>query len=394
MHIVIFEVALSGHHANYLSHLATLFLSQGHRISVTLLEEHHVDPVIVELLGNFPDRFKLIPLREGAFLRRGTKRLGVVGSELKCWLMFRQAFKRLQAGEQVDQVFFPYLDYCLHAIALLGSPCGSVPWSGICMRPSFHYHAAGVLAPIPKWRRVKAWLFRKLLGQRSLKTLFTIDELLEQQVHLEHPTITPRLVYVPDPAELSTRHNQASARNLFRLAQDDFVILVYGAIDPRKGIDQLLQGVRGQQLARKVRILVAGRHTPALREQLCHEHLVTSIDGYADSETEEAAFRAADAVWMGYRAHYVMSGVLVLAAFAGKPVIATRNGLIGWMTQQHSLGMAIDCEDPAKVNAAVRNLINQATWPPSMGMAGIQQRHSWHEFNRIILQGTASEPEH
>lgn len=387
MHILIFEVALSGHHANYLEHIAALFLSKGHRVTVSVLEKHVSEPMFSKLHNAYPQQLKVSALPELSLSLKIAKRLGVAGTELRHWLMFKIFFQQLNATEKVDTVFFPYLDYCLHVISLLGSPSMSVSWAGICMRPSFHYRDFGVLAPEPKWRSIKARLFRRLLRQRGLKKIFTIDELLEKHVHQKHPSLATRLMFVPDPAELSSRYDQASARNLLRLVHDDFIVLVYGAIDQRKGVDQLLQGLTHQKMLRNVRVLVVGRHTPALREQFSREPLVTSIDTYADCNTEEAAFRAADVVWMGYRSHYVMSGVLVLAAMAGKPVLATRSGLIGWMTQRYALGLTIDCDNGFEVAKALHSLLTaQTTVLSNSGMQTIRQRHAWAEFNSRILK--------
>lgn len=394
MHILIFEVALSGHHANYLEHSAALFLSQGHRVTVSVLNKHLSDPLFDRLQTAYPDQLVVHELPTNSFWLNATARLGVVGSELKHWLLFRLLFNRLKAIGEIDHVFFPYLDYCLHAIALLGSPTGRISWSGICMRPSFHYCPAGLIAPTPKWGFIKERLFCKLLQQRGLATIFTIDQLLKLHVNQKHPALAQRLVYAADPAELNDRYNQASARKLIGIAPDAFVILVYGAIDARKGIFDLLDGIRRVTLPRKVQVLVVGKQTSAMSDLTAQDPLVTSINHYVDSDIEEAAFRAADAVWMGYRAHYGMSGVLVLAAMASKPVLATRNGLIGWMTRQHALGIAIDCEDPGQVIEAVHSLINQASSSISIGMESIQQRHTWQSFNRTILHGTVSKQEH
>jgi glycosyltransferase involved in cell wall biosynthesis len=392
VHILVSEVALSGHHANYLEHIAALFLSQGHRVTVSVLDKHLTDPLFDRLQAAYPDRLVVAALPPQSFWLSAVARLGVAGTELRHWLMFKLFFQRLHATDKVDQVFFPYLDYCLHATALLGSPCGRVSWSGICMRPSFHYNGAGVIAPKPKWRSIKERLFYRLLRQPSLHQLLTIDELLEQQTRRKRSLNAQKLMFVPDPTELTNHFDRVSARNQLGISEQDFVILVYGAIDGRKGVEHLLAGVRNKQFMKNLKILVMGRHTPAIREKLQIEPTVMSIDSYVDAATEEAGFRAADVVWMGYNAHYAMSGVLVLAAFAGKPVIATQNGLIGWMTRQYKLGLAIDCENSHEVAQAIHRFLSTPRSDlSSTGMHAIRMRHSWIEFNRTLLQALPSE---
>lgn len=384
MHILILEAGLTGHHANYLERIATIFLAQGHRLTVCVRQEHSDHPLFARVQAQHPGRVDVKVIQPLRSWTQVLGRLGVVGSELSHWLMFKRSFEQLSNTDQVDHVFLPYLDYCLHATALLGSPFGGVSWSGICMRPSFHYSDAGVIAPRPKWSAIKERLFYRLLRQTSLNKLLTIDELLEHQTKRKCPLDAKKLAFVPDPAELTKNFDRFSARKRLGLPGHDFVILVYGAIDGRKGVEHLLAGVRNKQFQKNLKILVMGRHTPAMRDKLQSEPQVLSIDGYVDTATEEAGLRAADVVWMGYNAHYAMSGVLVLAAFAGKPVLATRNGLIGWMTRQHQLGVAIDCEDPELIYQTVRQLMDTSGAYPNAGMQTIQKLNTWKAFENAL----------
>ena len=387
MHILILEAGLTGHHANYLEHIATTFLKQNHRLTISVREEYSNNPLFTRLKASHPRcvSIKVIPP-----LPRWTRvfsRLGVVGSELSYWLMFKRLFEQLYVKDRVDQVFIPYLDYCLYVTAILGSPCDQILWSGICMRPSFHYGDAGVIAPKPKWSAIKERLFYRLLRQRSLQKLLTIDELLEQQTKEKFPMNAHKLTFVPDPAELTGDFDRTSARQRLGISEQDFVILVYGAIDNRKGVEYLLAGVRDKPFPKSIKILVMGKHAPELRNQMLCEPQVISIDQYVDAATEEAGFRAADVVWMGYRSHYSMSGVLVLAAIAAKPVLATRCGLIGWMTRRYTLGVVIDCENSHEVTKAVHALlVASPSVLPNCGMQTMRMRHAWTEFNRSILK--------
>jgi glycosyltransferase involved in cell wall biosynthesis len=387
VHILIPEIALSGHHANYLEHIARLFLSQGHRVTVSVRDTELGHSVLAQLRARYPEglRTKALPPadRPGRWL--STK--GIAGGELAAWWTFRRFFRELNRHDPVDRVFYPYLDYCLHATAWLGPPSGSTPWAGICMRPSFHLRRSGVVAPVPKFAAAKEWLFHRLLTNKGLQAVLTIDELLWRDTCTKRPGLASRLHYMADPAYLCTTMDRSGARTRLGLGPDDFVILVYGAIDNRKGIDLLLNGLRNRDFPKQVRVLTVGKHTAALRQSLAQEPLVTSLDGYADDITEEAAFRAADIVWLGYRSHYAMSGVLILAAIAGVPVIATHQGLIGWVTREHDLGDVINAEDASAVTESVLRRTGISFAAPSLGMNTVSSRHTWDEAMRHISNG-------
>ncbi len=345
MHIVILEIALSGHHADYLTRLVDLFISQGHRVTVILQAEHHKNSLIGILLKAYPDKLKLVALERTTLLERLVSKFGTVGGELKNWLKFKRTYEELSSKEHIDQVFYPYLDYCLNAIALLGWPAKAVSCSGICMRPSFHYKKMGVIAPKSRLDFFKELLFKKLLNNKQLKNIYSIDELLCEYV--KHK----KLIYFPDPSDIDLSYSKEASRELLGIPfNNEKVVLVYGALDGRKGIDSLLNAAA--QLAPEMRpaVLLVGRQSEAVKsllkddagKQLTGNNKLYVIDRFVDAKDEGIAFAASDAVWLVYSGHYTMSGVLVKAVQAGLPVIATPNGLIGYYTTKHNLGVVFD----------------------------------------------------
>ena len=78
-----------------------------------------------------------------------------------------------------------------------------------------------------------------------------------------------------------------------------------------------------------------------------------------DANTEEGymVFKASDVVWLGYREHYTMSGVMAQAGSMGLPVIACKKGLIGWFTEKYELGVALNNLDEKEVINAINRLL-------------------------------------
>jgi glycosyltransferase involved in cell wall biosynthesis len=387
VHILLFEMSLSGHHANYLEHIAQGLLSQGHRVTASVLDTELNHPVLVRLREQHSPHFRNVALPPADWLGRWLARLGVAGGELAAWRMFKRFYRVLELQDPVDRVFYPYLDYCLHATALMGPPSGSAPWAAICMRPSFHLSRAGVVAPTPKFAVAKERLFWRLLSDGNLKALFTIDELLWREATSSRPNLARRLRYLADPAVLGETLDRSGARARLNVAPDEFIILVYGAIDGRKGVDLLLDGIRWQTFQIPVRVLLVGKQTEGVRKSVARESGITSLDRYVDCVTEEAAFRAADLVWLGYRSHYAMSGVLILAAMAGVPVLATNQGLIGWMTREHALGDVIDVRQASEVSKCLLKRTAASTPTSTPGMYTLRSRHTWDKALRDISDG-------
>jgi glycosyltransferase involved in cell wall biosynthesis len=82
------------------------------------------------------------------------------------------------------------------------------------------------------------------------------------------------------------------------------------------------------------------------------------LDRFLNDSEQVAMFAAADVVWVGYRNHAYMSGVLVLAGRAGLAVVGTKDGEIGRLIERHCLGLAIRANQPAEIAGALLKLLD------------------------------------
>jgi glycosyltransferase involved in cell wall biosynthesis len=362
MHVLIIETALTGHHSGYLERIAGAYLKANYCVTVTVLQSDSKHPVIERIKCNYGAGFNVVSLDDVQYKNALQSSFGVFGRELALRSVFGEIYRAVQQQKSVDYVFLPYLDYCLYAIGLLGSPFGSTQWGGICMRPSFHYFRYGVIAPKPKFASIKQSLFLKLLKNKSLKSVYTIDELLHRFVVEAHPEWMHRLQYVPDPAEFKGNHTYESARRELGIPDDAIVILVYGAIDERKGLDVLVEALSRTDVSKRLHLLVVGKLQESIQPlisssmfcSLMKDGRCQVIDRFVDEDVQQMVFAAANLGWLGYSNHYTMSGVLILAALVGLPTIATRNGLIGWYTKKLNTSVTIEINDLSQVIRALK----------------------------------------
>jgi glycosyltransferase involved in cell wall biosynthesis len=108
-------------------------------------------------------------------------------------------------------------------------------------------------------------------------------------------------------------------------------------------------------------LVVAGEQDAATREflRLRAQRLNPApvlLDLFVTNEMELDLFSACDAVWLGYKGHYGMSGVLVQAYRFQKTVIATADGLIGWFCRGGGLGPVIDDLSPEAITRAIETV--------------------------------------
>ncbi|MDT8388526.1 MAG: glycosyltransferase [Thiogranum sp.] len=363
MRVLIIEPRMQGHHGIWIDWLARGLMERGLDVTIGTVRANRGHKIVTDLENANPKGLLTIvdlPLEEENGRSQGVIRL--VKSEYKYWLLFNRMLRAARKLSPVDVVFVPYLDYCVHLIGLVGSPFGRLPWSGVIMRPTFHYQRVGVVAGATPLDRVKKASIFRLLCNRTLLRCFSIDELLVRYLHQGTFRCRRSIVYLPDPVATISDISKKEAKAYFGIPMDCKVVLVYGALTYRKGIDALLEAVGSPTFDDTVHVLVVGCQDAEVRKLLSSVRNSLSLrihqrNSHVTQEEEMAAFKAADCVWMGYRQHYQMSGVLVQAGVSGVPVLACEEGLIGYYTKKYGNGLVVKIADIDSVINALMHIL-------------------------------------
>lgn len=304
---------------------------------------------------------------------------------------FRWCYSAMQAAERsgpISAVVLPYVDSCFYAIGVLGSPFGSRPWAAITMRQMLSVH--GLRASL---RRA---FTRRVSRARGLTGLFCIEPSMRT---LQASTRFDKISYLPDPAELRSFADPKSARHTLGVPEEAFVVLVFGAIDVRKGLVYLLEGMSELGCLEEVCILIAGAQSREIRELLSNHEFrdwaarrqIVEIDRFLDDDDVAAVFAASDCVWLGYVGHSGMSGVAVLAGRVALPIIACNEGEIGQLALTLRTGPVVDVSEPLQVAAAISELRVRSNWEryAQAGVAAFSE-HTPEKFASSVV-GALSE---
>lgn len=175
-------------------------------------------------------------------------------------------------------------------------------------------------------------------------------------------TVIPHGVY--DIYKLNLIGRQ-SARESLGFCSDDFVALFFGRIDPRKGVEFLVELVESGRLPTGVKLLFAGmdglssfdeslrkRFEMAAKSDKC----VAIVREIAFSEVERV-FEAADVVLLPYK-EGTTSGVLKLAIAFDRPVVASGIGDIP-ANVRPGTGVVYGMADPVSSIADALSLIRE-----------------------------------
>lgn len=348
--LLIIEPNSNGHHASYLKWIIEGAINNNYVVCLATFEETLSHPLIEPLIKQYHSSIILCTLPNSDAYCEQKSLLDIIKREFFYYNLFKEFYQKAIQLVEIEWILLPYLDYCTYAIALLGAPFDKVLWSGIVMRPSFHYQEMGVIAPNPKVNILKKYLFFHLLKQSTLKTIFTLDETLAD--FFSKKKLARKLTYLPDPSDILDLKGSISkeeARQQLNIPQDAFVVLVYGAISLRKGVDILLSMMQQSITPESLHILLAGQQAEEVKILLAQpivQYLIENgrlhqMDKLLNKEEEYSVFIASNIVWLVYRNHYTMSAVLVQAAQMGLPVIACVDGLIEYLTRKKNLGIIL-----------------------------------------------------
>ncbi len=408
--LMLFDLALGGHHGNYIQHLVDYWCEQnlpGCLEIVVLPEFLEVHRQTVSVLENHqhPD-IHLIPLQKAEAERLKPRDSGL-NRTLRNFQEWR-LYQKYAAARQATQALLMYLDTCELPLTVgMSSPC---PFSGIYFRPTFHYPALTSVSPSPKEQRQQQrerFTLARILRHSQLKTLLCLDPFVIK--HLDQFRTQASCVSLPDPVQLapcsSNQVNQLRAK--LGIEPDRTIFLLFGAIDARKGIHQLLDAIAllPTELAQRFCLLLVGATSAAEKAMIQPKITARSeaspvqiIQEYAFmSEAEVAAyFGLADMVLAPYQNHVGMSGILLLAAAAGKPVLSSDYGLMGELVRRYELGLSVDSKQPAAICDGLTQLLDQS--PDRLGnhpkMLEFAQQNSAQQYAQAIFQSLFSPVSH
>jgi glycosyltransferase involved in cell wall biosynthesis len=357
-YVLIVEPNFTGHRWRYAEWTADAYAEAGYRcviVTECCNEDHRLARKIAD--ANRTDL-------EIAFVDPAPRRSAVSLAKIsyaRHHQYFHRAYELLRNVYPIAFVVVPYVDYFLYALPFLGTPFGRTPWLGITMRTSFHHRRVGVKAPERRLvNAVKERLFVRAARTHGLKALLSIDPTLQEWAAHAVPKGGAAIQYLADPFPDVKPAPPAVSRARLGLARDGRYLLVYGSITERKGIRELVDALAGRDDAPT--LVIAGEQDDETRVWL-HErsrHLAPPplvLDAFITNDVERDLFSACDAVWLGYRGHYGMSGVLVQAYRFNKPVIATSDGLIGWFCRGGELGPTLDDLSPESIRRALGEVL-------------------------------------
>jgi glycosyltransferase involved in cell wall biosynthesis len=372
--LMLFDLSLGGHHGNYIQHQIDRAYQQGFKgtIDIVVLPEFasvHQDTVAaIDRAKQAQIEIELVAISEAEATALGSRSSGLSRTRrnFREWQLFCKYAEALHT----THALIMYLDTCELPLAMgMRSPC---PFSGIYFRPTFHYQMFANYQPTRKdklqqWRERLTWA--RILNHPQLETVFCLDPFAVTALAAQHSH--KKVVHLADPVQPypAKAADLVALKTQLGITAERQVFLLFGGVDGRKGIYQLLEAIEllPLEVCKQFCLLLVGQPHPTDSVNI-HQKIVTLCETKSLQAIEHyefipeaivpAYFQLADAILAPYQRHVGMSGILLLAAAAGKPVLSSDYGLMGELARRYQLGLVVDSTKPTEIAKALTTLLS------------------------------------
>jgi glycosyltransferase involved in cell wall biosynthesis len=391
-HVMLFDLLNGGHHGTYLGYLVQAWLQEPFSTRLTLVvspQFHTVHQEVVALVDTH-SQVELLVISDAEDAQRKQAsglQLGFVE-----WKLFCHYAQRVRA----THAMLMYFDYFQLAI-VFSQPC-PCPFSAIYFRPTFHYQTFTNTTFTFK-DQVRSWR-QKVLLTLALKnpqfhTLFSLDPFAVKTI--QQFRLPPAIVHLPDPVDIAPVSVQSvlDLRDKLGIEQNRQIFLLFGRLTERKGVYTLLESIKQlspescQQMCLLLVGEIVGQDKATVRQivsELCQTSPIQILihDRFLREAEVPVYFQLADFVLALYQRHVGMSGILLLAAAAQKPMLVSNYGLMGELAQRHELGLALDAGNPQHIAQALMHCLENPKLGHAEKMKAFALQNAWSAYAETI----------
>ena len=381
--ILLFDTITDGHHPDYLIHVIGFYSGKKD----------------VELYVSTGESFKSqFDARQKAednpwgdnvtFLPIPTNKLNSIHSKpiylrsIIEWNLLVETAKEINAS----QVLLMYFDYYQLGI-LIGkkAPC---PVSAIYFRPNFTENDNGI------YPQIKKWMLSKVLKSGQIQDLFCLVHALVP--YMKGQKTQTQIIPICDPIKQFqiSKSETAEFKNKYKIPTDKKIFLNFGYLDDRKGMEVFIDACATlpKEALAKICLLLAGP-VPEYYEKIIEAKLaqvpeleVIRCYGYLPAREVQICFEISDVVLILYQDFLNMSSVLIRAAMANKPNLATQTGMIGELVSKHNVGITVDATSVSEVGNELKAIIKNGISYSEDNLKQLAEENSLNSFLSTIDQ--------
>jgi glycosyltransferase involved in cell wall biosynthesis len=355
MHILALEYEYSGHHLEHLSYLLPELSAISSAVTVAVTRKGARSPPFQEYIRPYEGTIRI----DDRMTNFVPQRVGVP----RPIRAFRQVCDVIDAV-QPDHVLMPSADSATFGSvvsALKLGPSRDIPID-VCL------HAGpGGMRDQGIGQRLRSRLSLSTCKLAPWRRVSFLNPYVFETVLARSPALAGRVGTIPSPVPASRRLTTQASRSRLGLPETGRLLCATGGLSlPWKGVDRLLAAFRELRRRKDDRLLLAGSCGPSLRHLLASRYrdLIESenilvIDRFLSDEEIDAVCTAADAICAPYPGFTRVSGVLLRAVAAGKPVLSTVTGWSGNIVRDFGVGWSCDATNERELSSTLQTVLDE-----------------------------------
>lgn len=267
------------------------------------------------------------------------------------------ALSTVLASASYDHVYVPYGD-------------GLVQWLGLTRFGTAARQLGSLTAEAVLMRnpasvdrgRLRAWVNLCSLRAAPFARQMMIDPVAFAALTAYPRALCRHFALIPDPTPAEAGMDRCDARRALGLVEAGRYIGCVGYQDERKGIPTLIEAFLGLETPNDVRLLLAGRQSPAVRQLLAGvtDQRVVTLDRYLSESELRCAVSALDLMVTPYAGFDGSASLCIRAAGAGRKVLAGNTGWMGAIVPEFDLGWTCDAQDAGSLRSAMARHLDEA----------------------------------
>jgi hypothetical protein len=321
----------------------------------------------LKLKNKIKDNLEIVIIKEPPFIN-SYNIFYLFFYQIKYFFYIKNNFKELTFRNFPDHVYINSLDHFDKALAFFGSPFGSVPFSGLLCKAKFHLFF-NKIGPYNILNYFYEFFFKRLYKIEKLKKIFLIDPLIIK--YLKHKKFEyKKLKFVNDGLienkEIISNSLIVNFKKKFFISDNDFVIIIYGAMRKDKGFIQLFKVLKNYKFSKNIIVIMAGKqdnftknYTLNIQKKLNLKFRLLIFKKYIDYKLEKLLFSISNLTWIGYVNYYGSSGVYFLSGYMKTPVVIAKNGLVSFLNRKYKIGLSVDPYDCENIKEVIKFFINK-----------------------------------
>ncbi len=357
---VILESSYTGHRSEYIGHLMKFINSQADlQGKYMFLLNEQMSGLIGELRTS-PNYFI-------KFINFNKKHRNSITKSFWEWKLISEVIGKQKS---IREIIFMDIDPYLVLLVTAQFKKFNLAVKGILFQPYIHFKEinGGMSFLIKKVFRNYFFQKYSVFMNSNINKLFILND--KNGVRTMNKRIKNIFYNLPDPIDNAISSINAgisrSIREKYAIKEGNKNLLVFGMIDDRKNIINIIDSLRllKEEMKKSIHLIIAGKLTENVREKYI-EHIekyrnevsIAYNDEFINAEEREPLFQSCDLVLMPYVNFFSASSVLGHSIMHNKNVVASKQGIIGRIVTDSKIGIAVNPTIPAEIKEAINELL-------------------------------------